>query len=186
MCSSDLENAAAVADAITAAGGTAVAFRSDVSQLEDCLATVDAVASALGRPQVLVNSAGILGSSRSEEETAEQWRRILSVNLDGTFFMCRATLPHLLDGGGTIVNIASNAGFMGQPFSAAYCASKGGVVNLTRALAVEYIARGVRVNAVAPGIILSDGIAQYGDVLIAEGRKRIPAHRLGKIGRAHV
>ena len=65
--------------------------------------------------------------------------------------MCRATLPHLLDGGGTIVNIASNAGFMGQPFSAAYCASKGGVVNLTRALAVEYIARGVRVNAVAPG-----------------------------------
>ena len=130
------ENAAAVADAITAAGGTAVAFRSDVSQLEDCLATVDAVASALGRPQVLVNSAGILGSSRSEEETAEQWRRILSVNLDGTFFMCRATLPHLLDGGGTIVNIASNAGFMGQPFSAAYCASKGGVVNLTRALEI--------------------------------------------------
>jgi len=145
------DNARSVAEAITAAGGTAQAFRSDVSNLDDCLATVDAVAAALGRPQVLVNSAGILGSARSEEETAEQWRRILSVNLDGTFYMCRATLPHLLDGGGTIVNIASNAGIMGQPFSAAYCSSKGGVINLTRALAVEYIARGVRVNAVAPG-----------------------------------
>jgi NAD(P)-dependent dehydrogenase (short-subunit alcohol dehydrogenase family) len=65
--------------------------------------------------------------------------------------MCRYTLPHLLDGGGTIVNIASNAGLMGQAFSAAYCASKGGVVNMTRALAVEYLDRGVRVSCVAPG-----------------------------------
>ena len=65
--------------------------------------------------------------------------------------MCQAALPHLLDGGGAIVNIASNAGLMGQPYSAAYCASKGGVVNLTRALADEYLKRGVRVNAVAPG-----------------------------------
>ncbi len=67
---------------------------------------------------------------------------IINVNLTGTFLMCRYTLPHLLDGGGTIVNIASNAGLMGQPFSAAYCASKGGVVNLTRALAVEFLDRG--------------------------------------------
>jgi NAD(P)-dependent dehydrogenase (short-subunit alcohol dehydrogenase family) len=145
------EAADRVAAEIVANGGTATAFRSDVSDLDGCISTVEAVSSALGRPQILVNSAGILGSARSEEETAEQWRRIIAVNLDGTFFMCRATLPYLLDGGGTIVNIASNAGFMGQPFSAAYCASKGGVVNLTRALAVEYVARGVRVNAVAPG-----------------------------------
>jgi NAD(P)-dependent dehydrogenase (short-subunit alcohol dehydrogenase family) len=75
----------------------------------------------------------------------------VGVNLTGTFLMCRYTLPFLLDGGGNIVNIASNAGLMGQPFSAAYCASKGGVVNLTRALAVEYLKKGVRVNAVAPG-----------------------------------
>ena len=73
------------------------------------------------------------------------------MNLTGTFLMIRGVLPHMLDGGGAIVNIASNAGLMGQPFSAAYCASKGGVVNLTRALGVEYRARGVRVNAVATG-----------------------------------
>ena len=81
----------------------------------------------------------------------EDWSRIIAVNLTGTFLMAQAVLPHLLDGGGNIVNIASNAGLMGQPYSAAYCASKGGVVQLTRALADEYLNRGVRVNAVAPG-----------------------------------
>jgi meso-butanediol dehydrogenase / (S,S)-butanediol dehydrogenase / diacetyl reductase len=100
---------------------------------------------------LLVNSAGVGGFARSEEEDPNRWAAIIAVNLTGTFLMCRFTLPYLLDGGGTIVNIASNAGIMGQPFSAAYCASKGGVVNLTRALAVEYVDQGVRVNCVAPG-----------------------------------
>jgi meso-butanediol dehydrogenase/(S,S)-butanediol dehydrogenase/diacetyl reductase len=76
--------------------------------------------------------------------------------------MCRAVLPHLLGGGGVIVNVASNAGLMGQPYSAAYCASKGGVVNLTRALGVEYRARGVRVNAVAPGGMNTPMINTFG------------------------
>jgi NAD(P)-dependent dehydrogenase (short-subunit alcohol dehydrogenase family) len=75
----------------------------------------------------------------------------MNVNLNGTFFVSRYALPHLLDGGGVIVNTASNAGLMGQPWSAAYCASKGGVVMLTKALGFEYQDRGVRVNAVAPG-----------------------------------
>jgi meso-butanediol dehydrogenase/(S,S)-butanediol dehydrogenase/diacetyl reductase len=136
---------------ITAAGGTATALTADVSDAASVEACVAAAAHGLGRPQVLVNSAGIGGFAKSEEESAEHWGSIIGVNLTGTFLMCRYTLPHLLDGGGTIVNIASNAGLMGQPYSAAYCASKGGVVNLTRALAVEYLERGVRVNCVAPG-----------------------------------
>jgi NAD(P)-dependent dehydrogenase (short-subunit alcohol dehydrogenase family) len=81
----------------------------------------------------------------------EEWSRIIAVNLTGTFLMCQAVLPHLLDGGGNIVNIASNAGLMGVPYGAAYCASKGGVVQLTKALADEYLRRGIRVNVVAPG-----------------------------------
>ena len=80
------------------------------------------------------------------------WQRILNVNLTGTFLVCQAALRCMIETGrGSIVNIASNAGLMGQAYSAAYCASKGGVVNLTRALADEYIDRGIRVNCVAPG-----------------------------------
>jgi len=145
------DTASATVDGVTAAGGTAAAFGADVSDAASVEACVDAVAAELGRPEILVNSAGIGGFARSEEESPEHWAAIIGVNLTGTFLMCRYTLPHLLDGGGTIVNIASNAGIMGQPYSAAYCASKGGVINLTRALAVEYLERGVRVNCVAPG-----------------------------------
>ena len=136
---------------ITEAGGTARAYAADVRDLDSCIANVAAVDSDLGRPQVLVNCAGILRFAHSHEETADGWANVLAVNLTGTFFMCRATLPRLLDGGGAIVNVASNAGLMGQPYTAAYCASKAGVVNLTKALALEYMERGVRVNAVAPG-----------------------------------
>jgi NAD(P)-dependent dehydrogenase (short-subunit alcohol dehydrogenase family) len=76
---------------------------------------------------------------------------MLRVNLTGTFLMCRATLPHVLETGGNIVNVASTSGMRGQPFSAAYCASKGGVILLTKALAIEYLERGIRINAVSPG-----------------------------------
>jgi NAD(P)-dependent dehydrogenase (short-subunit alcohol dehydrogenase family) len=89
--------------------------------------------------------------ANSHEMAFEDWSRIIAVNLTGSFLAAQAVLPHLLDGGGNIVNVASNAALMGQPYSAAYCASKGGVVQLTRALADEYLKRGVRVNAVAPG-----------------------------------
>ena len=145
------ESAETVAKELSDGGATAAAYTVDVSDATSVQTAVDAVASDLGRPQILVNSAGIGGFARSEEEDPNRWAAIIAVNLTGTFLMCRFSLPYLLDGGGTIVNIASNAGIMGQPFSAAYCASKGGVVNLTRALAVEYLDQGVRVNAVAPG-----------------------------------
>jgi NAD(P)-dependent dehydrogenase (short-subunit alcohol dehydrogenase family) len=145
------EAAETVAKELSEGGATAAAYTVDVSDPASVQTAVDALASDLGRPELLVNSAGIGGFARSEEEDPNRWNAIIAVNLTGTFLMCRFTLPYLLDGGGTIVNIASNAGIMGQPFSAAYCASKGGVINLTRALAVEYLEQGVRVNAVAPG-----------------------------------
>jgi meso-butanediol dehydrogenase / (S,S)-butanediol dehydrogenase / diacetyl reductase len=139
-----------VAAEIQEAGGTAKAIVADVSEPGSVRAAVEQAA-GLGRPQVLVNSAGIGGFDHSVDLSFERWSAIIGVNLTGTFLMCQATLPHLVDGGGAIVNIASNAGLMGQPYSAAYCASKGGVVNLTRSLALEYVRQGVRVNAVAPG-----------------------------------
>ena len=142
-------------------GAAARAYAVDVTDPAAVRKTMDAVAADLGRPQVLVNSAGIGGFAHTVDETFERWSAILGVNLTGTFLMCQAALPHLLDGGGAIVNVASNAGLMGQPYSAAYCASKGGVVNLTRALAIEYLRRGVRVNAVAPGGMNTPMIAGF-------------------------
>lgn len=146
-----LESATRVADEITASGGTARAYQVDVADPKSVRAAVDAAATALGRPQVLVSCAGTGRFANSHEMPFEDWQRILSVNLTGTFLMAQAVLPHLLDGGGNIVTVASNAGLMGIAYSAAYCASKGGVVNLTRALSDEYVKRGVRVNCVAPG-----------------------------------
>jgi meso-butanediol dehydrogenase/(S,S)-butanediol dehydrogenase/diacetyl reductase len=160
----DLDEGAAKesADAIEAAGGVARPYAVDVSDFASVEATVAKVVNDLGRPQVLVNCAGVGKFVHSHEETPESWQRIIGVNLTGTFFMCRAVLPHLLGGGGVIVNVASNAGLMGQPYSAAYCASKGGVVNLTRALGVEYRSRGVRVNAIAPGGMTTPMIETFG------------------------
>lgn len=145
------EAAEATAKGIREEGGKAMAQKVDVAEPNSVRAAVAAAAKDLGRPEVLVNCAGIGKFAHSHEMPFEEWQRIIGVNLTGSFLMAQAVLPHMLEGGGNIVNIASNAGLMGQPYSAAYCSSKGGVVQLTRALAEEYIKRGVRVNAVAPG-----------------------------------
>ncbi|MBI4515453.1 MAG: SDR family oxidoreductase [Deltaproteobacteria bacterium] len=146
-----LAGAESAATEITKAGGQARAYQVDVADPRSTRAGVTAAATDLGRPAVLVNCAGIGKFAHSHELPFEEWSRIIAVNLTGSFLMAQAVLPYLLDGGGNIVNIASTAGLMGQPYSAAYCASKGGVVQLTKSLADEYLSRGVRVNAVAPG-----------------------------------
>jgi NAD(P)-dependent dehydrogenase (short-subunit alcohol dehydrogenase family) len=136
---------------IAESGGKARAYQVDVADPASVRAAVDGAAADLGRPQLVVNCAGIGRFSHTHELPFEDWQRIIGVNLTGTFLTCQAALPYLLDGGGTIVNIASNAGIKSQPYSIAYCASKAGVVHLTRCLADEYLKRGVRVNCVAPG-----------------------------------
>lgn len=145
------EEAAMTAKAIVEAGGTAEASRCDVSDPASVATAVTHAVDTLGPPRVLCNIAGIGKFAHSHEMPLADWQRIIDVNLTGTFLMCQAVLPHLLLDGGTIVNTASNAGLIGQAYSAAYCASKGGVVMLTKALSNEYIKSGVRVNAVAPG-----------------------------------
>ena len=132
-------------------GGSARAYKVDVSDPESVTPAMTAAASDLGRPQVIVNSAGIGRFAHTHEMPFADWQRIIGVNLTGTFLVCQAALPHLLDGGGSIVNIASNAGIRSQPFSAAYCSSKAGVIHLTKVIADEYLKRGVRANVVAPG-----------------------------------
>jgi NAD(P)-dependent dehydrogenase (short-subunit alcohol dehydrogenase family) len=149
----DIDEAAAqkTAGEITEAGGSASPFRCDVSDPESVTATVASVTSDLGAPDVLCNIAGVGNFAHTTELPFEEWQRVIGVNLTGTFLMCQSVLPHILERGGNIVNTASNAGLQGLAYSAAYCASKGGVVQLTRALAIEYWKRGIRVNAIAPG-----------------------------------
>lgn len=128
----------------------------DVADPDRCVAVVDEVVATHGRLDGLVNCAGIGIMRRTEDHRIDEWRQILAVNLDGTFFMCRASIGALLDSRGSIVNIASVAGRRGQPYNAAYCASKGGVISLTEALAIEYQRRGVRANSIAPGGVATD------------------------------
>ncbi len=122
----------------------------DVRDPDQVDAGVAAAVDRFGRLDVVVNSAGILLFENSHETTLEQWNRILAVNLTGTFSTSMAALPHLLDGGGSIVNISSSAAVKGAPWAAAYAASKGGVLSLTRSLAIEYGRQGLRVNALCP------------------------------------
>ena len=131
--------------------GTPVAC--DVSDPEAVEGALRTAVAELGGLDVVFNIAGIGHFRNTHEETFEGFARIIAVNLTGTFNVCRSALPHLLrnEAGGAIVNTASTAGLIGQPWSAGYCASKGGVVMLTKALAYEYRDRKVRVNAVAPG-----------------------------------
>ena len=139
-----------------------VALQCDVSDAASVASTVASTVDQLGQLDVVCNIAGIGKFAHTHESSLEEWDRIIGVNLTGTFLMCRAALPHLLGRNGAIVNTASTAGIQGQPYSAAYCASKGGVALLTQALAWEYVARGVRVNAVAPGGIDTPIMKDFG------------------------
>jgi NAD(P)-dependent dehydrogenase (short-subunit alcohol dehydrogenase family) len=143
---------AAAKETAAGIGAAATAFACDVSDPDSVAGAVDAAAAAFGGLDLAVTCAGIGKLANSHDQPFEEWSRIVGVNLTGTFLVAQASLRHFLaGGGGRIVTVASNAGLMGQPYSAAYCASKGGVVNLTKALADEYMKRNITVNCVAPG-----------------------------------
>lgn len=125
----------------------------DVSDEAQVKGFVAAAVAALGKLDVVCNVAGILRFDHTHELALADWSRLLGINLTGTFLVCREAIPHLLATRGNIVNVASTAGMTGQPWGAAYAASKGGVIAMSRALAVEYAKQGVRVNCVCPGSI---------------------------------
>jgi NAD(P)-dependent dehydrogenase (short-subunit alcohol dehydrogenase family) len=167
-------------DEITAGGGQATALRADVSDPDSVATTMKEIVGQLGAPNTVCNVAGIGKFDHTVDVRFDDWQRIIAVNLTGSFLMCQAALPYLLENGGNIVNVASTAGLMGQPYSAAYCASKGGVVQLTRALAVEYMERGVRINAVAPGGVDTPMINQFAPP--ADASKRLMAKLVTPMG----
>ncbi len=136
---------------VDGAGGRMESGSFDVTSPERCRAAVAAAVDAFGRLDVLANVAGVNRFCHFAELTEELWDRIMNVNLKGCAFMAQAAIPHLIESNGAIVNVASVAGLIGQAYTVPYSVSKGGVIQLTRGLAMEYVNDGIRVNAVAPG-----------------------------------
>lgn len=132
--------------------GSKVATRvTDVSDPAECRASVADAVAQFGRLDILGNVAGIGRSEHFTEVSEESYRQLMAVNVDAYFFLAQAAIPHLLETNGVVVNIASNAGLMGQAYSVVYTMTKGAVVQLTRSLAMEYLKRPLRVVAIAPG-----------------------------------
>jgi NAD(P)-dependent dehydrogenase (short-subunit alcohol dehydrogenase family) len=138
-----------------AAGAEVLAQVGDVADEASVESFVSDTVSTLGGLDVVVNVAGILQFRDLRETTLEDWNRIIGVNLTGTFLVCRAAVPHLLERRGNIVNTASTAALAGHPWTTPYSASKGGVFALTQTIAVEFGKQGLRCNSVAPGSILT-------------------------------
>ncbi|UBV44107.1 SDR family oxidoreductase (plasmid) [Deinococcus taeanensis] len=173
-------------------GGEAIFLECDVADATQVRTTVEAAVAHCGGLDILVNNAGISGgASLLHELDLETWDQVMAVNLRGSFLCAKYALPHLMAQGGAIVNVASTYGLVGAPGAPAYCASKGGVVALTRQLAVDYGLRGVRVNAVCPGYVDTDmggGRARLGPEgqAAANARREAAAARQPLGRQAHV
>lgn len=162
-------------------GGGGFAFKADISRPDQAESFIKAAEEQFGRIDVLVNNAGMLVAVPSAECTWEQWERTIAVNLSGTWACLRAALPGMIARkSGRIINVSSELGIIGFPTYAAYSASKGGVIALTKAVAKEVAPLGILVNTVAPGPIETDMLVndtvEYND----ETRGQIPLRRFGR------
>jgi len=175
------ETSQATAGELEAAGQTAMAYVLDVTNPAQVAAMVDAVVERFGRLDILVNNAGITRDGLILRMKDEDWDRVLAVNLDGAFYCAKAALRPMLKQkqGGRVINISSVVGCMGNVGQANYVASKAGLIGLTKALAREVAARGITVNAVAPGFIETEMTANLPEAVKQAMRAQIPLERFG-------
>jgi NAD(P)-dependent dehydrogenase (short-subunit alcohol dehydrogenase family) len=160
LCDVDLPAGEAVAAALEG-GAKVIARRCDVRSREEVEAFVAQATEALGPINVLVNNAGVLATARLVDTTDHDWERVLDINLGGVFRMTRAVMPGMLAAGaGRVISLASITPLRGEARTVAYAASKGGVIGFTKALSREVAHRGVTVNAIAPGYMLTDQTAE--------------------------
>ncbi len=178
---------AAVVREIVAGGGRAVFVKGDVTRAADCNHAVNIAIERFGRLDVLFNNAGIIRRASVVDTTEDEWDRVMAVNVKSIFLMCKAAVPVMAGaGGGSIINTGSGWGLKGGGNAASYCASKGAVVNLTRAMAIDHGPQGIRVNCVCPGDtdtpMLRHEAQQLGQAessFLAEAAER-PLRRFGK------
>jgi NAD(P)-dependent dehydrogenase (short-subunit alcohol dehydrogenase family) len=172
---------------ISEAGGRAIFERADVTQSADCRRVVERTLKEFGNIHILFNNAGIIRRASVVELTEQDWDAVMAVNLKSIFLMCRVVIPAMARaGGGSIINTASGWGLAGGARAAAYCASKGAVVLMTKAMAIDHGAQKIRVNCICPGdtdtAMLRNEACQLGeaeDRFLAESAKR-PLGRVGK------
>jgi NAD(P)-dependent dehydrogenase (short-subunit alcohol dehydrogenase family) len=179
----DIDGAAAQ-QTTTACGGDSLALRCDVSSEAETKAAAAAAASKFGGIDILVNAAATDDRNGTILDiTADEWLRVLSVNLTGAFLMSRAVLPTMIAaGGGSIIHIASQLGRVAAPARVAYCTSKGAIIQLAKAMAVDHAAQNIRVNALSPGAIETRRLVlRYGDMATAR-QLAAPKHLVNRLG----
>jgi len=178
------DSAAATASAVTVAGGRAIAIACDVASEADTLAAAEAVQHQLGATRILVNAAAVIDPNGSVLEIAPaDWDRVFAANVRGAYLMSRAVLPDMIGaGGGSIIHVASQLGHVAAPGRAAYCASKGALIQLAKAMAADHAAQNIRVNALSPGAVETERLVHRFGSMDAARRISGPKHLLGRLG----
>lgn len=174
-----LEEVADVSDNIAVWSG-------ELTQSEDCDELIADTIDEFGHLDCLVNSAGVIVRANVADTSDEDWRYTMAINLDAPFYLSRAALPHLLQSSGSIINLASDWGLKGGDRAAAYCASKGAIIQLTKAMAIDHARDGVRVNAVCPGDVDTPMLSNEAedkdidlDEFLAQAAEESPNGRIG-------
>jgi NAD(P)-dependent dehydrogenase (short-subunit alcohol dehydrogenase family) len=182
----DTQRGQGVVDEITAAGGEARFYECDVRMSQDCQRTIKRIEEDFGVINFLVNAAGVIRRATILETSEEEWDQVIGVNLTGVFLMSKYSVPYMAQGGGgAIVNISSGWGHVGGRNAAAYCASKGGVDLLTKAMALDHAEQKIRVNSVCPGDtdtpMLESEASQLGVSYesFLQGAANVPLGRIG-------
>lgn len=180
----DLHEPNSVVGEILAEGGDALALAADVSREAATLTAVAAVVERWGTVQILVNGAAPDDPSGSVLELApSDWNQVFAVHVTGAYLMSRAALPHMIDGGGgSIIHIASQMGRVGSPGRPAYCAAKGALIQLARAMALDHASQGIRVNALSPGAVETRRMLFRHGTMEAARAAAGPKHPIGRLG----
>jgi len=196
----NFDGATATVAEIDDAGGRAIAIRADISSEQDADEMVRSTVATLGHPTVVYANAGVAGSGSANNVSFDSWNRVIAINLTGVWLTSRYLLPIMIEaGGGSIVNQSSIGALIGVPGIASYAAAKGGVIGLTKQMAVEYAPHNIRVNAICPGTVptplveqtyrerggfaadkRSEGASSFAEI-IDRSRARVPMGRLGTV-----